>query len=72
MPETNTPTALSVHGPYEDAIIAVATLFGKIIDGQPQETRAELWGRYLEATKPLHQLAVSAVDKIVNLFTKET
>ena len=46
------------HGPYEDAIIAICELAKVIIDGQPPEVKREIWIRYLEITRPLHELAV--------------
>lgn len=58
---TDTPT---IHGPYEDAIIAICELMGKIVEGQPPAVKAELWDRYLTLTKPLHDLAVAVAGKV--------
>ncbi len=55
---------LRIHGPYEDAMIAGCELVGKVIDGQDAATKKELWTRYLDATKPLHDMACQAATQI--------
>jgi hypothetical protein len=57
-----------IHGPYEDAMIAGCELVEKIIDGQDAATKKELWTRYLDATKPLNDLAVEAGKQIANFL----
>lgn len=47
MPE---PTAV-IHGPYEDLAIELVRLVGKVIEGQPQEVKADLWRMYVEDVK---------------------
>lgn len=59
---------LKVHGPYEDAIIALCELFKAIVDGQPPEVKRELWTRWLEITKPLHEAAVESSKQILKLI----
>jgi len=36
-------TSLSVHGPYEDAIIEGFKLIEKLVDGQSPEQKAVIW-----------------------------
>ena len=50
-PAAAVPRAVSAHGPYEDAAIALIGLIGKIVDGQPPEVRKQLWEMYLEDVK---------------------
>ena len=62
------PDIIKVHGPYEDAIIAVCELFSKIVDGQDAATKKELWSRYLDATAPLHNALMDASKTIEKFF----
>lgn len=41
----------AIHGPYEDAIIAVAKVVEKVIEGQPPDVKAELWRMFLADVK---------------------
>ncbi len=60
--------SISLHGPYEDAIIAACNVIEKIVEGQDAATRKELWDRYLELTRPLHNAAVEAAKSIERFF----
>lgn len=40
-----------VHGPYEDFAIALINLISKVIEGQPPETKKQLWEWYIEDVK---------------------
>jgi hypothetical protein len=62
------PQIIRIHGPYEDAIIEGCQLLREIIAGQDAATRAELWKRHLEVTKPLHDLALSGMANLEKLF----
>jgi hypothetical protein len=57
---------ISIHGPYEDVLIAGFHLLEKVIEGQDPATKAELWKRHLEVTKPLHEVAVQAASQIAD------
>jgi len=64
------PQSVSFHAPYEDAIIAGFELLGKVIDGQDAATKKELWTRYLDATKPWHELSLKLGDRLIEPLTK--
>lgn len=42
---------VAVQAPYEGVAIALISLVGKLIDGQPPDVKAELWRGYLEDVK---------------------
>lgn len=37
------PQGVSIHGPYEDAIVAGLNLLEKVIDSQPPEAKKKAW-----------------------------
>jgi len=58
--------AISIHGPYEDAIIKALEVVEKIVDKQPPEVAAELWKRTLEVTAPWHASSVTLSKQIAD------
>ena len=44
-------TSVSVHGPYEDALIAGFSLIEKLIDGQSAEQKKEIWQGWIDFWK---------------------
>jgi len=56
----------SVHGPYEDAIIAACELAGKVIDSQPKDVQADLWRMHVENLKRLQEFFEN-MAKLLNI-----
>ncbi len=53
--------------PGEAAIVAICSLFEKIVDGQPPEVKAEMWKRWMEFTKPFHDAAVRGAKALADV-----
>ncbi len=68
MDEQGQVQIVRVHGPYEDAIISLSELAKSVVEGQDAATKKECWTRFLDVTKPLHELAVSGMAKIEEFF----
>lgn len=68
MPEEVKPLgtlqAITIHGPYEDAIIKALEVAKLTIESQPPEARAELWRRWLEWSAPLHKASVALSEAL--------
>ncbi len=44
---------VTIHGPYEDAIIELIRFFEKLIDGQSADQKIALWKNWIDVTQPL-------------------
>lgn len=70
MPEpTAIPASITIHGPYEDALIAGFTLLGKIVEKQSPEVSSQLWKDWMELNKPLVTMA-TGLSAIVEAAVK--
>ncbi len=49
----------SMHGPYEDAIIAGCEVLGKLIDGQTPAQKAQIWQNLINIGQPFLDAAVA-------------
>jgi hypothetical protein len=60
LPSPTAPTgATSIHGPYEDAIIAGCEVLGKLIDGQTPAQKAQIWQNLINIGQPFLDAAVA-------------
>jgi hypothetical protein len=64
------PINISVHGPYEDAMIAGFELLGKVVDKQDPATAKELWTRWLDATKGWSDLGAAMSKGLSDALAK--
>ena len=58
MPDSN-PIRVTIHGPYEDAIIAGFEVVKVIVEKQDPASAKECWTRWLDATKGLSDLGAA-------------
>lgn len=62
-----TATKPSLHGPYEDAIIAVCGVLTVAMESQPVEVKKALWDNFVTVQNGLLELA-GKIDQL-HLFT---
>jgi hypothetical protein len=65
-----TEASLKITGPYEQAIVSVCELVGKIIDGQPKEVKEQMWKDYLDFVKPWNAIASQLNVQVAGAFEK--
>ena len=64
------PIRITVHGPYEDAIISGFNLLEKIVEKQDPASAKECWTRWLDATKGWSDLGTAMSKGLSDALAK--